>query len=424
MTNGRYIKWDRGSIEELRRWLVKELDPPESSEEESKVLDYPWPVTVKGQQILWGTGTDASVNATLAFDDIFGAEDYEVRTAMIGETPETVPAYSTYYIEAGHMTTSQSIDWVMSLSSTVAVYGHATGSMNADFHIVDIDGSHIPTTEHTGTSVHFSTATTYSHVTLCPVDATHFQIWEWTTGGSGSHTIAVTAATVSGTTISYASPVTYTISNPLSGTWQTYIYPINVLSVITVNENSGTLTVYVHQLSGGSIVTGSPATISVSAFNWGVNTDASGGVLIIPDYSTPVDSSYTFPILSVSGTTITTSSFNAPGLVGSYDIQNPGDAEDGFAWGPNDWTLWVWDHGTTSPNKFFDLTGSHTTLTEYPLDPAVSGSSKFRGGYGGFGLVSAQFGAMYNKSYLGGDKFQRLIATGTGSTLVCLIPNV
>lgn len=94
---GRNIKWDRGSIEEVKRWLEDEPDAQEDSEQDSHALDYPWPITVVEQQVIWGTANQPKVQTTLGFDEVPYAEDYEVRISPY-DAPGTAPVSTLGYI--------------------------------------------------------------------------------------------------------------------------------------------------------------------------------------------------------------------------------------------------------------------------------------------------------------------------------------
>lgn len=84
------IKWTKGSVDELKRWLA-ESEHEELIEAQETRLDYPWPITIKEQRTVWGSATTASVQTTLAFDDVPDAEDYEIRLAIIDDAPQINP---------------------------------------------------------------------------------------------------------------------------------------------------------------------------------------------------------------------------------------------------------------------------------------------------------------------------------------------
>lgn len=80
-------RWDKGSVEEFKRWLAESEPEEESPDDFDSKLDFPWPINVKEQRTIWGSAKDATIQSTLSFDDISGAEDYEIRLALIEQTP-------------------------------------------------------------------------------------------------------------------------------------------------------------------------------------------------------------------------------------------------------------------------------------------------------------------------------------------------
>jgi hypothetical protein len=73
------IEWNQSSIDELKRALGEGQGDDEEDLEQESTLDYPWVPEVVSQSLdLTETGT-YKVSVVLGFDDIDGAEDYEVR---------------------------------------------------------------------------------------------------------------------------------------------------------------------------------------------------------------------------------------------------------------------------------------------------------------------------------------------------------
>lgn len=87
--NAKKITWTPNSIEELRRLL--EIEPGDETEEEEggPGLEYPWPLVVKEYAITYNDQGNAVVDITLGFDDVVGAEDYEVRISKVPTPPES-----------------------------------------------------------------------------------------------------------------------------------------------------------------------------------------------------------------------------------------------------------------------------------------------------------------------------------------------
>lgn len=80
-------RWDKGSVEEFKRWLAESEPEEESPDDFDSKLDFPWPINVKEQRTIWGSAKDATIQSTLSFDEIAGAEDYEIRLALLEQTP-------------------------------------------------------------------------------------------------------------------------------------------------------------------------------------------------------------------------------------------------------------------------------------------------------------------------------------------------
>jgi hypothetical protein len=90
--NSSKIVWSQSGLEELKR-LLNESDDDDQDEESllSPGLDYPWEPTVVLQESVVGDGGDIVVNVKLGFDDIDGAEDYEVRVALLPDIVDLNP---------------------------------------------------------------------------------------------------------------------------------------------------------------------------------------------------------------------------------------------------------------------------------------------------------------------------------------------
>jgi hypothetical protein len=81
------IEWNQSSIDELKRALGEGQGDDEEDLEQESTLDYPWVPEVVSQSLdLTETGT-YKVSVVLGFDDIEGAEDYEVRITLLPEDP-------------------------------------------------------------------------------------------------------------------------------------------------------------------------------------------------------------------------------------------------------------------------------------------------------------------------------------------------
>ena len=79
------IVWSQASIEELKALLLEEEAEELDDSEEQISLDYPWEVVVVRQQTVTDENGGTSVNAVLKFDEVDGAEDYEVRVSLIDD---------------------------------------------------------------------------------------------------------------------------------------------------------------------------------------------------------------------------------------------------------------------------------------------------------------------------------------------------
>lgn len=77
------IVWSQATIEELKNLLLEEEDEDFGESEEQISLDFPWEVVVVSQKTVTDEGGGTSVNAVLSFDEVAGAEDYEVRISVI-----------------------------------------------------------------------------------------------------------------------------------------------------------------------------------------------------------------------------------------------------------------------------------------------------------------------------------------------------
>jgi len=86
MTRSDRIVWTEAAIKELRDQLA-EPEHDHDVESPQLTLDYPWPLSVTNYQAITGIDGDAWVHGTIAFDEVFGAEDYEIRLVPIEEPP-------------------------------------------------------------------------------------------------------------------------------------------------------------------------------------------------------------------------------------------------------------------------------------------------------------------------------------------------
>jgi len=85
MANADKIKWSQSAIEELKQRLGQpELVVEEVIDETSEAeIPFPWPITVEEQNNVVGEDGKYVVNLVISWDDIPGAENYEVRVAPI-----------------------------------------------------------------------------------------------------------------------------------------------------------------------------------------------------------------------------------------------------------------------------------------------------------------------------------------------------
>jgi hypothetical protein len=84
--DSRSIKFSPATIEELRRALSEPADNEVESETDQSVdLDFPWPITIVSQGVSTGDDGGQVINVTLGFESVEGAEDYEVRIALVPE---------------------------------------------------------------------------------------------------------------------------------------------------------------------------------------------------------------------------------------------------------------------------------------------------------------------------------------------------
>lgn len=79
------IVWSQSSIEELKAILADQDQDDLDESEEQISLDFPWEIVVIKQQTVTDESGGTSVNAVLGFDEVDGAEDYEVRISLIEE---------------------------------------------------------------------------------------------------------------------------------------------------------------------------------------------------------------------------------------------------------------------------------------------------------------------------------------------------
>lgn len=95
-------KFDKASIEELKRWLVAD-ESDQMSDEAARALDYPWPVNLADVKTFWGSARKASVQATLSFDEVPDAEDYEIRLAIVEQDQNLImpPEYPIVPVPPG-----------------------------------------------------------------------------------------------------------------------------------------------------------------------------------------------------------------------------------------------------------------------------------------------------------------------------------
>jgi hypothetical protein len=90
--NSSRIVWSQSGLEELRRLLNESDDDDQDEESQSSPgLDYPWEPTVILQESVVGDDGDIVVNVKLGFDDIDGADDYEVRVAFLPDIVDLTP---------------------------------------------------------------------------------------------------------------------------------------------------------------------------------------------------------------------------------------------------------------------------------------------------------------------------------------------
>lgn len=103
------IKWDKGAIEELKHWLNAPVNEDQQTQEEFNSLTFPWPVNIESQRITFSSAKVARVQATLGFDEVPFAEDYEIRITLVPD----------FYSVPVPPTSSNFSDWILNGSASV-----------------------------------------------------------------------------------------------------------------------------------------------------------------------------------------------------------------------------------------------------------------------------------------------------------------
>jgi hypothetical protein len=96
--NADKIIWTGNTLNELRDLLGSDIEfefEEEILDEEG--LDFPWPISVKSVDVDTTRG-DTSVDVTIAFDSVDGAETYEVRFSPVGDVAPPPVETSDYTI--------------------------------------------------------------------------------------------------------------------------------------------------------------------------------------------------------------------------------------------------------------------------------------------------------------------------------------
>ena len=78
------IIWTEGGLEELRRQLAGEaVEELIDDSEQFSDLSFPWPLTIIRQEVVSGEDGTILINVVVGYDDVEGADDYEVRVSLL-----------------------------------------------------------------------------------------------------------------------------------------------------------------------------------------------------------------------------------------------------------------------------------------------------------------------------------------------------